>query len=91
MVNKRKPDIKLSEAQIRALKYLMYQPPGVWVSGTPVTQKCINTLASKGLIESCHDMEEGFLEKITKLGRKAILNQGIKFEVKYTSKITHVF
>ncbi len=64
--------MKLSDAQLRALKYLVKRPRGEWVNGTPVTQKCLNVLHEKGLVSICYEKSEGgWLEKITDAGRDA--------------------
>lgn len=61
--------MKLSTAQTRALLFLVRYPVDVWVSGTPVTQKCLSVLKEKGLVKVALD-DDGWHEMITDKGRE---------------------
>ncbi len=63
--------MKLSKAQVKALKFLSDKTD--WTNKTPVTQKCLNVLHKKGLVKVCYDMGGlGWAEKITPLGEAEV-------------------
>lgn len=65
----REMTVKLSKAQVRALTYMSGYPEGKWVSGTPVTQKCLNVLHDKGLVDVAYEMGKPW-ERLTNIGRQ---------------------
>jgi len=60
-------ELDLSVAQVRALLHLVEYESGKWVTGTPVTMKCLNTLGNKSLVQICYD-ECGWGERLTEDG-----------------------
>ncbi len=62
----------LSKAQRRALLFL--NNINGWTNKTPVTQRCLNVLSEKGLIEVAYSQGMGWCEQITDEGKLIIVN-----------------